>query len=231
MWFSQEENYDVVSEINRPADFNELDILKNETGWDRLRTMYSLEFGLSPELQFVQKAAGCGGVAGAVFGGINFARQAKENFIRSNQASAFMSPVEATRQMYDKMLLELYRGAWRFGWRTTLFSGLYVAASISGSVFRNKFGIAEHAAAGALCGMFFKANMGLRGTVAGLVVGTTLGSLCGASIYFTTKMSGVTMAEYRYWSHDYWLKEYNEKKKQQKAKAAQLKAEAEGSKE
>lgn len=226
MDFLRADDHDYVSETNRPKAYVESEILQKETGWDRLMMMFTFDSGLSPELKFVHQAVTLGGASGAAVGGINFARQARENFIRKHQADAFTSEMEATRQLYDKMILEFYRGAWRFGWRMAFFSGIYVLIAMGGSVYRNKFGITEQVAAGALSGSVFKMNMGLKGTLAGCFLGSVLGAASGCSTYFLTKSFGVTMPEFRYWQHAYWIQDYNEKKLKRKKALEQQQATA-----
>lgn len=114
--------------------------------------------------------------------------------------------------MQDKMVLEFFRGAFKLGWRMALFSGIYVLGTVSGLTYRNKFGIAEHVASGAVAGFLFKVNLGVKGSLTGLVLGGLLGVVSGTTMCVGTKALGITVPEFRYWHHNYWLKEYNEKK-------------------
>ncbi|CAN7941380.1 unnamed protein product, partial [Ixodes hexagonus] len=138
----------IVSEIDRPIDFSQISVLKNETGWDRLRTMFDMSAGMGPELELVKTGVGLGLALGGLSGGLNYAKQAKINYIRQNEANYFVKPKEAMREMQDKMALEFIRGAFKLGWRMALFSGVYVLGTVSGLTYRNKFGIAEHVASG-----------------------------------------------------------------------------------
>ncbi|KAM7294472.1 putative RPII140-upstream protein [Ixodes scapularis] len=202
----------IVSEIDRPVDFSQIAVLQNETGWDRLRTMYDLSAGFGPELELVKTGMGIGIVLGGLSGGLNYAKQAKVNYIRQNEANYYLKPKDAMKEMQDKMALEFFRGGFKLGWRMGLFSGIYVLGTVSGLTYRNKFGIAEHVASGAVAGLLFKVNLGVKGSLAGLVVGGLLGLVSGTTMCVGTKALGITVPEFRYWQHQYWMKEYNEKK-------------------
>lgn len=202
----------IVSEIDRPVDFSQIPVLQNETGWDRLKTMFDLSAGLGPELELVKTGMGIGVVLGGLSGGLNYAKQAKINFIRQNEGNYYVKPQEAMKQMQDKIAVEFFRGGFKLGWRMALFSGIYVLGAVSGLTYRNKFGIAEHVASGAVAGLLFKVNLGVKGSLAGLAVGGLLGFVTGTTMCVGTKALGITVPEFRYWQHQYWMKEYNEKK-------------------
>lgn len=196
----------------RPEDFRESRIMANETGMDRVKIMFDLSRGLGPELMLVQNASLFSGVCGALAGGWNYARTARANYIRKNQGSTFLNPKQAMRELQDTMFLQFLRGAWKLGWRMTAFSAIYMTVAVAGFTYRNKFGIAENVAAGALSGFFFKLNMGVRGSLVGAGLGSLLGLASGSALTVGTKALGVTVKEFRYWQHDYWMQEYSEKK-------------------
>ncbi|KAH7976015.1 RPII140-upstream gene protein [Rhipicephalus sanguineus] len=200
------------SEMFRPEDYQESRIMANETGMDRVKIMFDLSAGFGPELMLVQNASIFSGATGALVGGWNYARTARANYIRKNQGTTFLNPKQATRELQDAMFLEFVRGAWKLGWRMMAFSAIYMTVAVAGFTYRNKFGISEHVAAGALGGFFFKLNMGVRGSLVGAGLGSLLGLASGATLTVGTKAMGVTVPEFRYWQHDYWMQEYSEKK-------------------
>lgn len=212
------------SEMFRPEAFQESRILANETGMDRLKAMFDMSHGFGPELSLVQSACIYTACTGALIGGWNYARTARENYIRKNQGTTFLNPKQATRELQDTMFLQFGRGAWKLGWRMMVFSSLYMTVAVAGFTYRNKFGITEHVAAGTLAGFVYKLNMGVRGSLVGAGLGSLLGFLSGATLSVTTKVMGVTVPEFRYWQHDYWMQEYSEKKalwqKEQAAKGS-----------
>lgn len=212
------------SEMFRPENPQMSAALANETGMDRLKVMFDISAGLGPELLIVQTAGIFGGTAGALIGGWNYATAAKANYIRQNQGNAFLSAKQASRELQDAIFLQFVRGAFKVGWRTGTFSAIYMTTVVAGFTYRNKFGIAEHVAGGALAGLCFKMNMGIMGSLVGAGLGGLLGLIGGTIISLSTKAYGLTVPEFRYWQHSYWIKEYSDKremwKKEQAAKAA-----------
>lgn len=196
----------------RPEDFRQSRILANETGMDRVKMMFDLSRGFGPELALVKNACFMSGLTGAVVGGWNYATTARANYIRKNEGTTFVNPRQAARELQDTMFLEFCRGAWKLSWRMMAFSAIYMTVAVAGFTYRNKFGVAEHVAGGALSGFFFKINMGVRGSLVGTGLGSLLGLLSGSVISMGTKVAGVTVPEFRYWQHDYWMQEYSEKK-------------------
>ncbi|KAG0415146.1 hypothetical protein HPB47_007699 [Ixodes persulcatus] len=164
--------------------------------------------GFGPELELVKTGTSIGIILGGLSGGLNYAKQAKINYIRQNEANYYLKPKEAMREMQDKMALEFFRGGFKLGWRMGLFSAIYTLGTVSGLTYRNKFGIAEHVASGAVAGLLFKVNLGVKGSLAGLVVGGLLGLVSGTTMCVGTKALGITVPEFRYWQHHYWMKEY-----------------------
>ncbi|XP_054925352.2 complex I assembly factor TIMMDC1, mitochondrial isoform X2 [Dermacentor andersoni] len=128
------------------------------------------------------------------------------------------------RELQDAMFLAFGKGAWKLGWRMMVFSTIYMSVAVAGFTYRNKFGVAEHVAAGTLAGFVYKLNMGVRGSLVGAGLGSLLGLVSGATLSVATKAMGITVPEFRYWQHDYWMKEYSEKKalwqKEQAAKGS-----------
>nr|XP_050032340.1 RPII140-upstream gene protein-like isoform X1 [Dermacentor andersoni] len=212
------------SEMFRPEDFRESRILANETGMDRLKAMFDMSNGFGPELSLVKSAGLYTASTGALIGGWYYARTARDNYIRKNQGTAFINPKQATRELQDAMFLAFGKGAWKLGWRMMVFSTIYMGVAVAGFTYRNKFGVAEHVAAGTLAGFVYKLNMGVRGSLVGAGLGSLLGLVSGATLSVATKAMGITVPEFRYWQHDYWMKEYSEKKalwqKEQAAKGS-----------
>lgn len=71
-------------------------------------------------------------------------------------------------------------------WRTSLFSGIYMLGVISGSVYREKFGIFEHVLAGGLTAAIYRSHLGLRGMWFGTILGELI-TVCCWRISFTIK--------------------------------------------
>lgn len=69
------------------------------------------------------------------------------------------------------------------------------------STYRGKSSIWEYIAAGSTTGALFRMNLGLRGMVAGSIVGGALGVVAGGASLGIMKLSGTSMEEIRYWQH------------------------------
>lgn len=69
------------------------------------------------------------------------------------------------------------------------------------SVYRGKSSIWEYIAAGSSTGALFRMNLGLRGMVAGSIVGGALGVVAGGASLGIMKLSGTSMEEIRYFQH------------------------------
>lgn len=74
------------------------------------------------------------------------------------------------------------------------------------SVYRGKSSMWEYVAAGSTTGALFRMNLGLRGMVAGAVVGGALGIFAGGASLGVMKLSGTSMEEVRYWQYK-WHKQ------------------------
>uniref|UniRef100_A0A023GAG5 Complex I assembly factor TIMMDC1, mitochondrial n=1 Tax=Amblyomma triste TaxID=251400 RepID=A0A023GAG5_AMBTT len=204
------------SEMFRPEYPQMSTAFANETGMDRLKKMFDISSGPGPELQMVESAGFVGAIIGSMVGGWNYSTTARIDYIRRNQATSFLNAKQASRELQDAMFLAFARGAFRVGWRTGTFSAIYMTTVIAGFTYRNKFGIAEHVAGGALAGFLFKMNMGIAGSLIGAGLGGLLGLAGGTLMSLGTKAYGLTVPEFRYWQHNYWIQEYSEKKEKWK---------------
>lgn len=74
------------------------------------------------------------------------------------------------------------------------------------SVYRGKSSVWEYIAAGSSTGALFRMNLGLRGMVAGAIVGGALGVVAGGASMGIMKLSGTSMEEVRYWQYQWHKK-------------------------
>lgn len=88
-----------------------------------------------------------------------------------------------------------------WGWRLALFSTSYVAITTTISVYNGKSSIWEYLTAGVITGSTYKMNMGLRGMVAGGLVGGAFGTVAGCASLLILKATGKSMEEVRYWQY------------------------------
>lgn len=64
----------------------------------------------------------------------------------------------------------------------------------------------EYVAAGSSTGALFRMNLGLRGMIAGAIVGGGLGIFAGGASLGVMKLSGTSMEEVRYWQYQWHKK-------------------------
>lgn len=179
----------------------------NETGLDRLKEMFTVdEFGsISPELNSVYQAGFTGFLFGALYGGFINSRTAYEDFMNNNQASAFKSHLDAKRKLQNEFTISFAKGAFKWGWRVSLFTTSYFGIITLISVYREKSSIYEYLAAGGITGALYKVNMGLKGMTAGGIIGGGLGAVAGLASLGLMKLSGTSMEEMRYWQYKWRL--------------------------
>ncbi|XP_067003810.2 RPII140-upstream gene protein [Anabrus simplex] len=196
-------DHDKISEDSKPPRSYYEQIQENETGWDRLHTMFSIdEFGnMSPELHSSFQATFLGLFIGACYGGFVRSRIAYLDFMERNEATTFKSHLDAKKQLQDRVTVGFAKGAFQWGWRLGLFSGSYVLISTSISVYRGKSSMVEYIVAGAVTGSCYKMNMGARGMLVGGLLGSLLGTFAGGVSLALLKATGMTMEEVRFWQY------------------------------
>ncbi|XP_059612476.1 RPII140-upstream gene protein [Phlebotomus argentipes] len=196
------EKQDEVKESKTAKDFLTRTV-EDDTGMDRLRTMFSLDADeyISPELQSIKQAGLTGLFIGVLYGGFIRSRKAYLDFMERNDATSFTSHWDAKKQLQNEVTTNFAKGAWRWGWRLGLFSTTYVGFITMFSVYRGKSTIFEYSLAGLTAGALYKMNLGLRGMMAGGFAGCLLGTVGGVVSLSILKVSGMSMEEVRYWQH------------------------------
>lgn len=170
-----------------------------DTGWDRIKDLFEREQNqrYPEELSNVIKGGFAAAVGGMIYGGLPAARHARQSFIRLSQAEIYTSRVEAVRSAHHAAIRGFIRYGWRWSWRVTAFVTLFNSVSTGLSVYRDKTVLSHYAAAGAVTGGLFRVNLGLRGVVAGTVIGAAMGLPTGALILAMQSLSGETARERR----------------------------------
>lgn len=156
---------------------------------------------ISTEVNSIYQAGFLGFLVGAGYGGFIYSRNAYENFMHNNQATAFESHLDAKKKLQDKVTINFAKGAFKWGWRVALFSSSYVCITTMISVYRGKSSLLEYVTAGAVTGGIYKVNLGLRGIIVGNGLGATLGGIAGGLSLLILRSSGMTMEEVRYWQY------------------------------
>uniref|UniRef100_A0A8B9RHU6 Complex I assembly factor TIMMDC1, mitochondrial n=1 Tax=Astyanax mexicanus TaxID=7994 RepID=A0A8B9RHU6_ASTMX len=170
-----------------------------DTGWDRIKDLIQPETGqgYSEELKNVVKSGITAALVGMVYGGLPAGRHARERYIQLSQAEIFRNRADAVRSAHNAAIRGFVRYGWRWSWRMAAFVTLFNSVSTGLSVYRDENAMSHFAAAGAVTGGVFRMNLGLRGLVAGTIIGAALGVPAGALIIGLQKLGGETMREKR----------------------------------
>ncbi|KAJ8920116.1 hypothetical protein NQ315_011772 [Exocentrus adspersus] len=199
---------DNVTPTEQQADKS---IAKTETGWDRLKRMFETdEFGnVSKEMNSVLQVGALSMFIGAMYGGVINSRSAYLEFMRTHEATSFKSHLDAKKKLQDAVTISFGKGAFKWGWRLTLFATSFVGISTAIQTYRGDYGIVEYVVAGGASGVMYKFNMGPRGWIVGGGLGSVLGLICGCATMGILKLAGISLEEARYWQY-YWKDSRNE---------------------
>lgn len=89
------------------------------------------------------------------------------------------------------------RYGFRWSWRVAAFVTFFNTVSTGLCVYRDQNTLSHYAAAGAVTGGLFRLNLGVRGLVAGSIIGAVLGIPAGLMIISMQSLSGETIREKR----------------------------------
>ncbi|XP_067349916.1 complex I assembly factor TIMMDC1, mitochondrial isoform X2 [Channa argus] len=170
-----------------------------DTGWDRIKDLFDRDVTqrYPEELTHVIKSGVVAALAGLIYGGLPAARHARQRYIQISQAEIYNSRVEAVRSAHNAAIRGFVRYGWRWSWRVAAFVTLFNSVSTGLTVYRDKCTLSHYAAAGAVTGGLFRLNLGLRGLVAGTIIGAVLGIPTGALIISMQSLAGETFRERR----------------------------------
>lgn len=170
-----------------------------DTGWDRIKDLFERHptQNYPEELTNVIKSAAVAAVAGLFYGGLPAARHARKRYIQVSQAELYTGRVDAVRSAHNAAVRGFVRYGFRWSWRVAAFVTLFNTVSTGLSVYRDKYTFSHYAAAGAVTGGLFRLNLGLRGLVAGSIIGAVLGVPAGLMIIGMQSLSGETIRERR----------------------------------
>uniref|UniRef100_A0A8C9A0T9 Complex I assembly factor TIMMDC1, mitochondrial n=1 Tax=Prolemur simus TaxID=1328070 RepID=A0A8C9A0T9_PROSS len=168
-----------------------------ESGWDRLRELFvkDKQQRISKELQDIYKAAVSAGVIGWAYGGIPAFIHAKQRYIEQSQAEIYHNRFDAVQCAHRAATRGFIRYGWRWSWRTAVFVTIFNTVNTSLNVYRNKNALSHFVIAGAVTGSLFRINLGLRGLVAGGIIGALLGTPIGSLFMAVQKYYGETVQE------------------------------------
>ncbi|KAM6893504.1 complex I assembly factor TIMMDC1, mitochondrial [Xenentodon cancila] len=170
-----------------------------DTGWGRIKELFYREEKQKPpeELVIVVKCGVVAALAGFVYGGFPAARFARERYIQVSQAEVYTTRVEAVRSAHNAAIRGFVRYGWRWSWRVSLIVTMLSSISTGLSVYRDKDSLSHYVAAGAVTVGLFRLNLGLRGLVAGSIIGAVLGIPVGAFAIGLQSLTGETFRERR----------------------------------
>ncbi|XP_054655731.1 complex I assembly factor TIMMDC1, mitochondrial isoform X2 [Dunckerocampus dactyliophorus] len=159
------------------------------TGWDRIKDLFQRDasHSYSEEVTNVVKSGIVAAIIGFIYGGLPAARHAKQRYIQMSQAELYTSRVEAVRSAHNAAVRGFVRYGSRWSWRVAAFVTLFNSVSTGLSVYRDKYTLSSFAAAGAVTGGLFRVNLGVRGLVAGSIIGAVLGT---ARLHLTDELIG-----------------------------------------
>lgn len=170
-----------------------------DTGWDRIKDLFHKDMTRQypEELTNVIKGSFAAAMGGLIYGGLPAARHARQRYIQVSQAEIYTSRVDAVRSAHNAGVRGFVKYGWRWSWRVAAFVTLFNSVSTGLSVYRDKYTLGHYAAAGAATGGLFRLTLGLRGLVAGTIIGAVLGIPTGALIIGMQSIPGGTARERR----------------------------------
>ncbi|XP_047432456.1 complex I assembly factor TIMMDC1, mitochondrial [Mugil cephalus] len=170
-----------------------------DTGWERIKDLFDRDSAQSypEEISNAFKCATFGALAGFLYGGVPGARHARQRYIQLSQAEMYSTRVEAVRSAHNAAIRGFMRYGWRWSWRVSVIVSLFNSVSTGLSVYRDKDAVSHYVAAGAVTVGLFRLNLGLRGLVAGTVIGAVLGMPVGALLIGLQTLAGETIRERR----------------------------------
>lgn len=168
-----------------------------ESGWDRLRELFvkDEQQRTSKELEYIYRAAISAGIIGWAYGGIPAFIHAKKCYIEQSQAQIYHNRFDAVQSAHRAATRGFIRYGWRWSWRTAVFVTMFNTVNTSLNVYRNKNALSHFVIAGAVTGSIFRVNLGLRGLVAGGIIGALLGTPIGGLLMVLQKYHGETLQE------------------------------------
>uniref|UniRef100_A0A3B4GN19 Complex I assembly factor TIMMDC1, mitochondrial n=1 Tax=Pundamilia nyererei TaxID=303518 RepID=A0A3B4GN19_9CICH len=167
------------------------------TGWERIKDLFDRDVTQKypEEITNVVNSSALGALAGFVYGGLPAARHARERYIQVSQAELYTNRVDAVRSAHNAAIRGFIRYGWRWSWRVAVIVTLFSSVSTGLSVYQDKDAVSQYVAAGAVTVGLFRLNLGLRGLVAGSVIGAVIP--VGALVIALQSLTGETIRERR----------------------------------
>lgn len=153
-----------------------------ESGWDRLRQLFAKDEQekIPKEVDYIFRAAVSAGIIGWAYGGIPAFIYAKKRYIEQSQGEMYHNRFDAVQSAHRAATRGFIRYGWRWSWRTAVFVTIFNTVNTGLTVYRNKNSLSHFVIAGAVTGGLFRVNLGIRGLVAGGIIGALLGTPMGS---------------------------------------------------
>ncbi|XP_050452895.1 RPII140-upstream gene protein isoform X3 [Cataglyphis hispanica] len=171
--------------------------LDDKLGWDRIKNIFRLnkDGNFTKELTSIINITISGTVIGTVLGGMNATKNTVDNFISNNEATKFTSHFDAKWHLQQAVTVNFIRRGARMGAKLGLFCCIFSTVTTCTTTYRGKLAIENYMLGGSVTGLLFKMNLGLRGALVGVGLGSILGGICGGTSLLILKLSGVTIDE------------------------------------
>ncbi|CAH6792334.1 complex I assembly factor TIMMDC1, mitochondrial [Phodopus roborovskii] len=170
-----------------------------ESGWDRLRQLFvkDEQQRIPKEVEYICRAAVSAGIIGWAYGGIPAFIYAKNRYIEQSQGEVYHNRFDAVQSAHRAGTRGFLRYGWRWSWRTAVFVTIFNTVNTGLTVYRNKSTLSHFVIAGAVTGGLFRVNLGIRGLVAGGIIGALLGTPMGSLMMALQKYCDETVQERR----------------------------------
>lgn len=131
------------------------------------------------EFQSVMNTTFAGFVTGVIVGGLARGKDVPAKFKAENQATVYQHKYYAQKALQYNVVMAVIKGGASAGAKFATFCFLFSGISTALYVYRRQFDVLNHTCSGALTGLLFRMNMGLKGAFAGTMLGSILGSFYG----------------------------------------------------
>ncbi|KAK6634821.1 hypothetical protein RUM44_000068 [Polyplax serrata] len=181
-------------------EFKEKTGLYIEDDWKRVKLIFQQGAdGLyHPDLYEVLDATKSGALAAGSFGAIYTYLNSIEQYRSTADSNVYQHKSDANRALARHGFQGMAYGALRYAPYGALFLGGFTLFKVCFQAYRNKYGIIEYSFGGGAIGALFRIHYGLRGMVAGGVVGSILGTIGGSVIYGVLKLTNTDIYEIKY---------------------------------
>ncbi|XP_070153420.1 RPII140-upstream gene protein isoform X1 [Polyergus mexicanus] len=188
--------FDNDTNFDKPVN-NMIEPLKDKLGWDRVKNIFHLNKDgmFTKELTSIINITISGAVVGAALSGINATKNTVDNFISNNEATKFTSHFDARWHLQQTVTVNFIKKGARMGAKLGLFCCIFSTVTTCTTAYQGKLAIENYMLGGSITGLLFKMNLGFRGALVGIGLGSILGGLCGGISLLILKLSGTTIDE------------------------------------